>query len=85
MHVTHSSNILTMQYVQITDLIYTSLTSVLIRMKMRYRKAALPATYSKIRTHVTFDKEDTKTYAMMFEEELCTMVNATKQYQQLIL
>ena len=24
-------------------------------------------------------------YAMMFKEELCTVVNATKQYQQLIL
>jgi len=30
------SNTSTMQYVQITDLIYTSLTSVLTRMKMRY-------------------------------------------------
>jgi hypothetical protein len=54
-------------------------------MKMRHRKLALPTTYSKIRTHVTFDKEGTKTYAMMFKEDLCTVVNATKQYQQLIL
>ncbi len=85
MHVTHSSNILTLQYVQITDLIYTSLTSVLTRIQMRYPKVALLTTYTKIRTQVTFDKEDTKTYAMMFEEELCTVLNATKQYQQLIL
>ncbi len=32
-----------------------------------------------------FDKEGTKTYAMRLKEELCTVVNATKQYQQLIL
>ena len=35
-HVKPSSNTLTMSYVQITDLIYASLTSVLTRMKMRY-------------------------------------------------
>ncbi len=41
--------------------------------------------YSKIWTHVTFNKEGTKTYAMRLKEELCTAVNAGKLSQQLIL
>ncbi len=70
---------------QIKDLIYESLTTVLTRMKTRYRKLTLPTTYSKIWTHVTFDKEGTKTYAMRLKEEFCTAANAAKQSQQLIL
>jgi hypothetical protein len=44
----------------------------------------LPTTYSKIRTHVTSDKDGTKTYAMKLKEELCTVVNVMKQSHQLI-